>query len=91
MATLEGIRESMSRSEDPVTGLITETDPANIVGTVIQVAEVKSLNPPLVELLDGSTVEITARVVGQTVAIGDLVLVLKVARWFIAVGEVEAI
>jgi len=91
MATLDGIRDSLKRSVDPVTGVVTESDIEAIKGTHIQVAEVTQLNPPVVELLDGSSVEVTARLVGMTVSVGDLILVLKVARWFIAVGEVEAI
>lgn len=90
MPTLDQIRARLSRSVDPVTGAVTETD-ATAVGDVT-VAEVKQLNPPLVELLDGTVVELTARVVsGYTPTVGDLVLVVKVARWFVAVGEVEAI
>jgi hypothetical protein len=91
MATLDSIRESMKTSIDPITGVSTESDIEAIKGTHIQIAEVLQLNPPIVELLDGSQVELTARLVGATAAIGDLVIVLKVARWFIVLGEVEAI
>jgi len=91
MATLDGIRDALKTSIDPETGVITESDIEAIKGTHIQVAEVIQLSPPVVELLDGSFVEVTARLVGVTVAVGDLVIVLKVARWFIAIGEVEAI
>lgn len=91
MATLEGIREKSQRSVDPITGVVTDADETAVKGTIIQVAEVKSLNPPLVELLDGSIVEITGRLVGVTVSVGDLILVTRIARWFITLGEVEAI
>ena len=91
MATLDGIREKTQRSVDPVTGVITESDETAVKGTIVQVAEVKSLNPPLVELLNGEIVEITGRLVGVTVSVGDLILVARIARWFLALGEVEAI
>ena len=91
MATLDSIRAAVKRSIDPVTGVVTESDIEAVKGTSIQVAEVLTLNPPVVELLDGSQIELTARLVGATAAVGDLVIVLKVARWFIVLGEVEAI
>jgi hypothetical protein len=91
MATLDSIRNAARTSVDPVTGLVTQSDVEAVKGTSIQVAEVLTLNPPVAELFDGSQVELTARLVGATAAVGDLVIVLKVARWFIVLGEVEAI
>jgi len=91
MATLEGIRGKTQRSTDPITGVITDSDETAVKGTLIQVAEVKSLNPPLAELLNGEIVEITGRAVGLIVSVGDLIVVHKVARWFIAAYKVEAI
>lgn len=91
MATLESIREKAQISMDPLTSVLTYSDETAVKGTLIQVAEVKSLNPPLAELLNGEIVEITGRAVGMTVLVGDLIIVHRVARWFIAAYKVEAI
>jgi len=88
---LHAMRERVERSVDSETGIVKDMDLSAIQGTTTQVAEVVDLSPPTAELFDGSTIEITGRVVGENMRVGDLVLLIKVARWFILVGKVEGI
>ena len=92
MATLDQIRKAIEWDIDPDTGVEVQTDlSATAKASPLSPAEVVSLSPPMVELLDGSVRKVRARVAGINPAVGDLVLVQRFAKWVVVVGPLEVL
>jgi len=90
MPTIQQIRDSLSREVEP-SGRVRDTDLSRDKRWPVTVGEVVSVNPPTVELLNGRTQRMKWRLAGVTAGVGDIVLMLRLARVLIAIGRVEAI
>lgn len=86
---LDQIRNHLLHSVDE-NGVVHQAKIAHRFPVNATIAEVKSLSPPRVEILSGPTIKIDAYV-GPTPLVGEICLVLEVARYRIAVFGIEVI
>lgn len=89
MPSIDAVRLLVSRHVEDSGRVIDSAlvDDFNLSGTL---GEVLSLSPVRVETLAGETVKPKAYV-GPVPAVGDLVLLIRVARWWLAVTGIQVI
>jgi hypothetical protein len=89
MPTIQQMREVVSRiiDDDGRVRDSTLREEFVIKGTL---GEIVSLSPPRVELLDGRTIR-PRGYVGPVPALGQIVLVLRIAKWPLVVTGIEVI
>lgn len=86
---IESIRRNVRRSvrDD---GRVVETAVTDRIPLFGTIGEVESLNPPRVEVLSGPSIKPDA-FVGPLPAVGDVVLVIEVGRYRLAVTGIRVI
>ena len=90
MSTLDAVRDAVCYDVDEETGEVRQTSLRESYNLFVTIGEVTSLVPPRVEILNGDVVRVRAYV-GAQPQLGDMVVMLKMMRFWVAIAGVTVV